>query len=97
MGLGARETLERHANAAISGDMETVLGDLTPEVAANIGPVAEALATIKPNSFEIMDEAKDGERYVFSYRYIGSDADLKLKTTWELQGDAWKVIAAEPL
>ncbi len=97
MGLSARETLERHAKAAIEGDMDTVLKDLTPEIAENIGPVAEALAKIKPTSFEIMEEMKEGDRYIFKYRYIGSEGDLKLKTTWELQGDQWKVVAAEPL
>ncbi|OFV67785.1 MAG: hypothetical protein SCAL_001160 [Candidatus Syntrophoarchaeum caldarius] len=97
MGLTARETLERHASAAIAGDMDTVLADLTPEIAANIGPVAEALAKVNPTSFEIMDEAKEGANYVFTYRYIGKDSDLKLKTVWELQGDAWKIVAAEPL
>jgi hypothetical protein len=97
MGLNAREALERHAKAAIAGDMDTVIGDLIPEVAANIGPVATALANVKPNSFEIMEEEKDGEKYVFKYRYIGVDSDLKLRTTWELQGDAWKIVAAEAL
>ncbi|MHC1584759.1 MAG: hypothetical protein ACXQS7_00635 [Candidatus Syntropharchaeia archaeon] len=97
MGLTAREALERHANAVISGDMDTALADLIPEIAENIGPVAEALAKIQPTSFEIMEETKEGEKYVFKYRYIGENGDLKLKTTWELQGDAWKVVAAEPL
>ncbi len=96
--LTAEETLKRHANAAIKGDMKTVLADLTPEIAKNIGPVAEALTKVAPISFEIMSQEQlSPTKYVFKYRYIGKDADLKLKTVWELQGDAWKVVAAEPI
>ncbi len=97
MGLSARETLERHMQALVDGNMEIVRGDLVPdpEVVKRLKPLAEALGEIEPTGYEFHSEAKEGDYMVFKYKYLGKKGSLPLQSTWALIGDAWKVVDAK--
>ena len=90
----ARETVERHAQAAVEGKMDVVAGDLVPEVAANIQPLAEKLGAVQPTGYEIQSESKEGDHVVFRVKYIGKTESLSVESTWALMGEAWKVVKA---
>ena len=95
--LTARETIERHCKAAVEGKMDIVAGDVTPELAANLQPLAEKLGSIQPTGYEILNETKDGNNVVFTAEYKGSAGSVKVQSTWEVQGDVWKAFKAEIL
>jgi len=72
-----------------------VAGDLTPEVAANIQPLAEKLGAVQPTGYEILSEAKQGDQVVFRVKYLGKAGSLSVESTWAFIGEAWKVIKPE--
>jgi|GEM_PF-2337722 hypothetical protein len=94
--MTARETLDRHCKAAIEMKVDIVVGDLTPEVAANIQPIAGALAAVQPERYEILSENQEGDNYIFEVKYIGKDnKSLCVRSKWALFGDDWKVVKGE--
>ena len=88
MGLSARDTLERHMQAIVDWNMDLVVDDLIPEVAANAGPLVEELQRIQVTGYEFHSETKEGDNYVFNYKYIEKEGSLPLQSTWSLIGDA---------
>jgi hypothetical protein len=95
--MTARETLERHCQLVLEGKMEEVAKDLTPEVAAGLQPLVEVLGKVKPTTYKILEEKKEGEQYIFTEEYIGKDSSLKVRSTWAWIEGNWKVVKAEAL
>ena len=93
----ARETVERHAKAAVEGKMDVVAGDVIPELMPSLGPLAEQLAKIQPTGYEILSETKVGDIVVFEVKYIGKKGILSIRSKWSLIGKAWKVVEAAPI
>ena len=96
MSLSARQTVERHAQAAIDGKMDIVMADLTAEMLANIQPLADTLGKVQPKNYQILDEKQESANWVFKVKYVGQDSNFIVNSTWALQDDAWKVITATP-
>jgi len=94
MALTSRETIERHAKAAIEGKLDLVIGDLMPELIPGIEPLAEKLGAIQPTEYKILNEKKEGDQVTYQVKYIGSEGSLIVQSTWELKGEDWKVIKA---
>jgi hypothetical protein len=88
----ARESVERHAKAAVEGKMDVAAADLTPEVMANIQPLVEKLGAIQPTGYEILSESKEGDNVVFRVKYLGKAGSVTVESTWALMGEAWKVV-----
>ena len=93
--MTARETVDRHATAIIEGNRDIVMEAFVPEVAENIQPLADAMKSVQPTTYEIIEERKEGDNWVFKVNYIGNESSLLVKGTWALKGEEWKVIAAE--
>ena len=72
MALTAKETVERHAKAAIEGNLDLVIGDLMPELIPSIEPLAVKLGAIQPTGYEILNEKEEGSQVTYQVRYIGS-------------------------
>ena len=93
--MTARETVDRHATAVIEGNRDIVMEAFVPEVAENIQPLADAVKSVQPTTYEITEDRKEGDNWVFKVNYIGNESSLLVKSTWALKGEEWKVIAAE--
>jgi hypothetical protein len=92
--MNARETAERHGAYVAAGNMQGAMADFTPEALQ-----AFAAAGIRPprgtNAAEVVSERQEGENYVFDIAYSNGQDSTTIRSTWEKQGDAWKLIKAE--
>ena len=90
--LTARETVDRHAQAAIEGKTDVAMADIAPETMSSLGAFAEKMGPVQPKGYEILGEADDGEHKVFRVKYSHETGSVTVESTWTLKGEAWKVI-----
>ena len=90
--LTARETVERHAQAAIERKTGVAMADIAPEAMSSLGAFAEKMGPVQPKAHEILGEADDGEHKVFRVKYSHETGSVTVESTWALRGEAWKVI-----
>lgn len=90
----ARETVERHGKAVVEGNIDVLMGDITPEAMPTLQPLAEKLGPIQPTAFEIVSESEEGDQKVFRVKYIGETGSVTVESTWALIGEEWKVVKA---
>ncbi len=93
--MNARETAERHATYATSGQMQNAAADFTPEAmqaftASGLRPPRRA------NKWEIVREQQDGSNHIFDIKYTNDEQEsATIRSTWSQIGDDWKLVKAE--
>jgi len=90
--LTARETIDRHAQAAVVGKTDVAMADIAPEAMSSLGAFAKKMGPVQPKGYEILGEADDGEHKVFRVKYSHETGSVTVESTWALKGEAWKVI-----
>ena len=86
--LTARETVERHAQAAIEGKTDVAMADIAPEAMSSLGAFAEKMGPVQPKGYEILGEAEDGEHKVFRVKYSHETGSVTVESTWALKGES---------
>ena len=95
--MTARETMERHLQAALEGKMDIVVGDLVPEMVPVLQQLAPKLGEIKPTSFEILGERQEGDMVMVKATLVGKSR-LTVEDSWKKQPDgSWKVVKIQPI
>jgi hypothetical protein len=79
--MNARETAERHAGYATSGNMQAAGADFTPEamqafMGLGLRPPRGA------NKYEIVNERQDGGNYIFDIKYSNDSESATIRSHW---------------
>jgi hypothetical protein len=90
--MDAREFMQGHADKACEGKVQEILGDLTPEAMAQLGP----LMVGAPNPFRsnsVVPAGKEGDDHLFDVTYTGDGGGTLAMREWVRQvGDQWKIV-----
>ena len=94
--MDARETVKRHGDYVIAGNMRAAGADFTPEAlqkfqAAGVFPPRGA------NQYEVVNERQEGDRHIYEIRYTKDQESVTLRSTWGQMGDEWKIVDIEPV
>ncbi|MHB8574740.1 MAG: hypothetical protein ACYDCQ_05350 [Dehalococcoidia bacterium] len=92
----ARETAQRHGQDVVSGNMAGVVADFMPDAMAEFQKFGK-MPPRPTKSAEMVSEKKEGNREVFEIKYTGESDSLTIRSFWEDQDGAWKIVKAEPL
>ena len=92
--MNVRETAEQHGSNVAEGNMQAAMADFTPEALE-----AFRASGLRPprGRYELLSERREDDRYVFEIRYGDNREALTVRSTWARVGDAWKIVAAEPV
>ncbi|MBI2723982.1 MAG: hypothetical protein HYX50_02865 [Chloroflexi bacterium] len=95
MTLDAEAFMRDHADKASTGRIAEILGDLTPEAMAQIGPLmAGAPNPLTGNSVSVVGQ--DGEDHIFDVTYTGdAGGSVSMRETIRKVGDTWKIVAVK--
>jgi hypothetical protein len=93
--MDAREFIQSHADKACAGKIPEVIGDLTPEAMAQLGPLmAGAPNPVKSNTIKAV--AQNGDEHVFDVTYTGEGgASVSLRDTVRQIDGTWKIVKLE--
>jgi len=91
-----RERVQRHADAVVAGDMETVLGDIVAEIRDDLARLGKGLpqpvVSARVESVEISNPTT-----VAVIRYSGADgASSAIRSEWEERAGEPMIVRAEP-
>ena len=91
-----REHVQRHADAVVAGDMETVIGDfseeLRPHAPQMAGLLPKPVTAAEVESLEVGDPTS-----VAHIRYDGDDASLTIRSEWQVVDGRPTITAGAPV
>ena len=91
--MDAQEFMQGHADKACTGRIAEILGDLTPEAMAQVGPIM-ATGPNPPKANTVVPVSQAGEDYVFDVTYTGDgDAKAAMRETVRQVDGTWKIIS----
>lgn len=91
-----RDAAEKHAAAVVAGDVESLLADLDPSLHDQVAGMS-ALMPEGLSAAELLSVSADAAGTTTETKYVGRDASLTVRATWEQRGDRYIVIAAQPV
>jgi len=93
--MTAEEFMKGHAEKACSGRIPEILGDLTPDAMAQLGPLM-AGGPNPPKANTVVPVRQDGDAYVFDVTYTGDGgATASLRETVRQLDGTWKIVKLE--
>ncbi len=90
--MDAREFMQGHADKACEGRIPEIMGDLTPEALAQLGPLmAGAPNPARTNT--VVPVSESGSDHVFDVTYTGDGgATVSMRETVRQIDGTWKII-----
>ena len=93
--MTAEEFMREHADKTSSGRIAEILGDLTPDAMAQIGPLM-AGGPNPPKGYDVKAVSANGDDHVFDVTYTGDgDAKVSLRETVRQIDGTWKIVKLE--
>jgi len=90
--MEANEFMQGHADKACEGRIPEILGDLTPEAMAQLGPLmAGAPNPMKSNT--VVPVSQNGGDHIFDVTYTGDGgATVSMRETVRQINGTWKIV-----
>ena len=90
--MDAREFMQGHADKACEGRIPEIMGDLTPEALAQLGPLmAGAPNPVRTNT--VVPVSESGADHIFDVTYTGDGgATVSMRETVRQIDGTWKII-----
>jgi hypothetical protein len=89
-----RDQIEKHADAVVSGDMDTAVADFTEDVRPHVGHIGRALP--RPvTSAEILSIDEGDDETVATIRYSGDSSEVTIRSHWQDQDGRPMIVRAE--
>lgn len=99
----AREAVERNAQALASGQIATVMADITPQALGQLMHLSARAGQMSPGqmpadaTYVIEERGPDDIGEVFDVRFSSTAGSVALRTTWAAVAGRWKVASVELL
>lgn len=92
-----RAEAQRHGDAVVAGDMDTVMRDLAGHLHADLPALAGQLPQ-PVTAAEVLSVVAEPPGGVTTVTYSGADGQaLTVRSTWALRGDRPVIVAVEPV
>jgi hypothetical protein len=91
----ARQTIQDHADAVVSGDMDHVIADFSEE----LRPQAPEVAKLLPRpveAAEVLSIEPGSEEYVALIRYSGGGNEVTIRSHWQDRAGTPQIVHGEP-
>jgi hypothetical protein len=93
--MTAEEFMRGHADKASSGRIAEILGDLTPEAMAQVGPLM-AGGPNPAKAYTVVPVSQSGDDHIFDVTYTGDgDAKASMRETVRQVDGIWKIVKLE--
>ncbi|MEN9646395.1 MAG: hypothetical protein RL238_3064 [Actinomycetota bacterium] len=93
--MTARETVERHAQDVVDGNLPRIMGDFAGSAFSQL-MASGGVPPRTTSAWSILSESTDSETVQFHVRYTSDNDALELQTTWkQFDSGAWKIIEAK--
>jgi hypothetical protein len=91
--MTAQEFMQGHADKASTGRIPEIMGDLTPEAVAQLGPII-AGGPNPPKANTVVPVSQSGGDYVFDVTYTGDgDSKVAMRETVRQIDGTWKIVS----
>jgi hypothetical protein len=90
-----RSHIEAHADAVVSGDMDTVIADFTAELRPQVPQIAQALPQ-PVTSAEVLSLDVGEDESVATIRYVGDSSEVTIRSHWREGERHPEIVHAEP-
>jgi hypothetical protein len=90
-----RDYVQKHADAVVRGDMDTVVADCAEELRPHVPQLAQALP-MPVTKAEVLSVDVGDPVSVAMIRYSGSSGDVTLRSEWQDRGGRPLIVHAEP-
>jgi len=91
--MTAQEFMQGHADKACEGRIPEILGDLTPEAMAQLGPLM-AGGPNPPKANTVVPVSQSGGDHVFDVTYTGDgDTKVSMRETVRQVDGTWKIVS----
>ena len=93
--MDIQETVNRHGQWVVDGNMGGVMGDFEPAALQAFG--AQGVMPPRPTTkYEVMAERTEGDQCIYEVRYSNDQGQhATIRSHWKQMGDAWKIVQAE--
>jgi hypothetical protein len=91
----ARECIQAHADAVVSGDFDHVIADFSEA----LRPQAPEIAKLLPQpveSAEVVSVESGADEAVAQIRYTGAGRDVTIRSYWQEQDGTPRIVKGEP-
>ena len=90
--MTAQEFMQGHADKACEGKIAEILGDLTPEAMAQVGPLM-AGGPNPPQANTVVPVSQNGDDFIFDVTYTGGDLKASMRETVRQIDGTWKIVS----
>lgn len=92
--LSVEDAVKANCQALIAGDLMKVMTDLSPEAMAQMMAAGGGNMAAMPQltGYEILERRQEGDDYVFTVKFSGSQ-EFTVTATWADFGGVWKIKA----
>ena len=92
----ARECIQAHADAVVSGDFDHVVADFSEELRPQVGDIAKLLPQ-PVETAEVVDVQAGADEAVAQIRYSGAGKDVTIRSYWQEQDGTPRIVKGEPV
>ena len=92
----ARECIQAHADAVVSGDFDHVVADFSEELRPQVPEIAKLLPQPVESAEVVSVETGDDEA-VAQIRYSGAGKDVTIRSHWQEQDGTARIVKGEPV
>src|SRR3954465_13658 len=91
----ARECIQAHADAVVSGDFDHVVADFTEDLKPQVPEIAKLLPQPVESAQGVSVDLGDDES-VAVIQYAGAGKDVRIRSTWRDEDGVARIVAGEP-
>jgi hypothetical protein len=91
----ARQHIQAHADAVVSGDFDHVIADFTESLRPQVPEIAKALPQ-PVESAEVLSVEPGGDEAVAHIRYSGAGKDVTIRSHWREEDGVPRIVHGEP-
>jgi hypothetical protein len=92
----AREAIQAHADAVVSGDFDHVIADFSEELRPQVPEIAKVLPQ-PVESAEVVSVDLSDDEAVAQIRYSGAGKEATIRSYWQEQGGTPQIVKGEPV
>jgi hypothetical protein len=92
----ARECIQAHADAVVSGDFDHVVADFSEELRPQVPEIAKLLPQ-PVESAEVVSVEPGDDEAVAQIRYSGAGQDVTIRSYWQERDGTPQIVKGEPV
>lgn len=92
----ARQAIQAHADAVVSGDFDHVVNDFTEELKPQVPELAKVLPQ-PVESAEVLSVEMGDEEAVAQIKYAGAGKEATIQSHWREESGTPRIVAGQPI